>query len=436
MCLFGLQGCTFAPPPPLLDGPPPFDAAPDAAPDAMVDAAPACEANTIVCDDTVGRYIECDGDGTAVVAIDCPLGCAAAIEKCIDVLPSNNLAPYLDQALSDPGVVPVTFTGVSTINTGNGIVLVDGQSVEIPNVVVDDTRIFMAKSLDVSGTLKITGAYMVAFAVDGDVTITGLVDVSGDGSTRGPGGYQGGGHECTGVSSSGATPTAGGGGGGRYDAGGGGGSAGNGEVGGAGGMQHRDADLVPLEPGCSGNLVLEGTVISEYGGGGGAIHIVSRTQIALRGSGVIDASGGGARSATIATGTVGGAGGGSGGGVLLEAPQVVLDGASVVISTRGGGGAAAGSGAAAHHGHDGGLGPAAAAGGVNTSGADGGAGGTEVSPPVAGQAGAATADDGGGGGGSVGQTRFNTSTQSPVILNGALVRSRSSSGYLATRHVP
>lgn len=428
-------GCLERPPDIDYDAGPEADSGP---PDALSGCAP----DTIVCDDEIGVYVDCSSTGTVDLQIACPLGCDEAEEKCVDVDPSNGLAPYLDIAPSGPAVA---FSGESTIG-GNGIVFNAGVSVEVPHDEVNGITVFTFSSLTIAGTLKVTSDTPIALVVDGDVEITGTLDVSADGWMAGPGGYQSydefDTHPCNGGLVGRASPTPGGGGGGGYLPGGTGGASGAGVAGGTGGTVRGNEALEPLEGGCAGGLAEETSSpggISYGGGGGGAIQIVSRTRIDVTGAGVIDASGGGGGSLFGAYGAsplVGGSGGGGGGMILLEAPQVVLDGQNVVLSTKGGGGSAAGGGAIATAGQDGGTGQYAASGGTNPGSASGGAGGTESFAPSPGQAGATAGADGGGGGGSVGRTRLSTLSGDVNPQNGATIRSRLHTRRIGTRLVP
>ncbi len=404
-----------------------------------------CVPNVIECNDAMGVYTDCGPTGEVEVQMTCPLGCSTTSEQCVDVNPSNGLAMYLDMAAGGPDVV---FTGSSTINTTTGVVLIGGESLSVPSFLIDnasspDVRVFVLASMSVTGTAKVTGDPVVAFVVDGDVSISGTLDVSADGYTPGPGGNSGTsdfGQVCGGGSRSvgSSNPSPGAGGGGGSNSGGAGGLAGDGTS--LPGGYIRAGGLTPLTGGCSGGFTVEDppTRVSSGGGGGGGLQIVSRTRITLQGAGKIDASGGGGRSKDIggsSTSPIGGGGGGSGGNVLLEAPQIVLDGSGVVISTKGGGGAAAGIGSAGHEGQDGGTGSAVAAGGTNGSLAAGGAGGTLGTSPQKGADGTGT-NDGGGGGGSVGRARFLTTAGTIAPQNGAAIRSASSNAVLGTRLVP
>lgn len=405
--------------------------------DAVVpDAIPVdCEPDTIVCDDAAERYVECDSNGAAAVVIDCPLGCYELAEKCVDVAPSNGLAGYLDLARDDASVTDIVFTGSSTINTDTGEVSIGGVVTALPTDVANGIRVYMFKSLEIPGTLKVTGAIPLAFVSHGDATITGTLDVSADSTMRGPGGVDVGACVGSGTSNIASNPIPGGGGGGRFQAGAAGGAGYNGPAGQAGGEVNSDPDLQPLVGGCRGGTaayLIFPTPPPNGGGGGGAVQITSRTRVEIVSTGKIDASGGGG------TGPGPGPGGGSGGGILLEAPTVVIDGAGAVISTKGGaGGGTRGSGTSAAPGEDGGTGPAAANGGsLGGNYAAGGNGGTEGAPPTAGGAGNSTNIHGAGGGGSVGEARFNTETATVVPANGAAIRSRFSVGTIGTRLVP
>ncbi|MCA9675083.1 MAG: choice-of-anchor D domain-containing protein [Kofleriaceae bacterium] len=404
-----------------------------------------CVPNTVVCDDTTGHYVDCSGTGTIDFEMQCPLGCSPTSEQCLDVDPSNGLATYLDMAPSGPDVA---FAGSSTINTTTGTVFNGAQSVTVPTALVAQTggpsiRVLMFNSLSVAGTLKVTGTYPLALVVNGDVSITGTLDVSADASIPGPGGQESqsgdGGCHGSGRTSGSSNPSPGGGGGGGRNLGAAGGTAGDGTTTSGGGAM--GGGLIPLQAGCAGGATIEDPPlrISYGGGGGGAVQIVSRTQIAVTGSGKIDASGGGGESRSFGTSTtaaIGGGGGGGGGGVLLEAPQLSLDGAGVVISAKGGSGAAAGTGSAGHQGKDGGTAAGAVTGGSNAGLASGGAGGTETVLPTAGGNGSGATDDGGGGGGSVGYARFKSQGGGINPQNGAAIRAYSTAGAIGSRLVP
>jgi hypothetical protein len=388
-----------------------------------------CVPDTVVCDDATGHYVACSPTGEVELSMDCPLGCAPGVEKCLDIDPSNGLAAQLDLTADAPDV---TFAPGSTINTTTGAI--GGASQQPPTALVNDMRILRFNALTISGSVKITGTYPVVLLANGPILITDILDVSADGVVAGPGALPTG-ASCSGGSIDAPAPSPGGGGGGRAQAGAPGGRAGDNSLGGAGGSQHDDPDIVPLQGGCRGGTSRESSVrLSSGGGGGGAVQIVSRVSISFATGGKVDASGGGAQFSTL-SGTIGGGGGGSGGGVLLEAPQIVLDGAGVVISTKGGSGAA-GNTDGVGPGNDGGTGAAAAPGGTSPGNPSGGDGGTASLAPTSGANGTTADMDGAGGGGSVGQARFNNLGGAIVPLNGAAIRSRFTTDVIRTRQVP
>ncbi len=408
------------------------------------DAAVACTPSTTTC--TSGQYVECSPTGVPAVTLACPLGCDATQPKCRDVNPSNGVAQYLDQTRTDSAVVAVTLGDGSTISTDTGVVFDGATSVAVPNIDIGEYHVFMVKSLSITGATVVSGADGIIIVSDGDVSISGLLDVSATGTTSGPGGGAG---TCLGGTAVGTSggPAGGGGGGGNGDAGGTGGNAnGNGSPGGTPGPALADLDLEPLHGGCAGGDSKRNAASmcrGIGGGGGGALQIVSRTQIALTGGGVIDASGGGGAAARagidtcFSTSLNGGGGGGAGGSVLLEAPQILLQGSSVTISTAGGGGASGGvSNPSAYNGSDGGTDGTSAVGGTNaTTGVSGGRGGTEGLLPGSGTAGD-TNEDGGGAGGAVGRVRFNDTAGAINPTGGATIRTKQSSSVLRTRLVP
>ncbi len=443
-CSLALLGCALPPPPDVDHDADPHDAAIDAAIDASVDAGPdantACVPDSVVCE--ADHYVQCSSAGVVEVEIDCPLGCDGASSRCLDVDPSNGLAEYLDMARDDVAAPAVTLGTGSTIDTDSGIVFDGTSSVSVPSADLGAHRVFMVESLAVSGNTTVTGSRGLMVVADGSIEITALLDVSANLKVNGPGGGAG---SCDGVDANSASLPGGAGGAGNGDAGASGGTSNNGgSAAGPGGALLADVDLEPLRGGCEGGQsgVTGDSCLSGFGGGGGAIQLVSRVEVNLLAAGVIDASGGGGVSASaavpgcVSTSARGGGGGGSGGSVLIEAPQVRLEGGAVVISTKGGGGSAGGIGALLN-GEDGGIDEAWADGGVAqfANNGYGGRGGTSAQLPTDGQAGN-TSGLGGGGGGAVGRTRVNTSAGTVNPVGGAAVRSKITTGSLRTRLVP
>ncbi|HUQ04089.1 MAG TPA: hypothetical protein VM261_16435 [Kofleriaceae bacterium] len=409
----------------------------DAMTDAEVDAPVACAPSTIDCDDATDVYTECSAQGVATFQMMCPLGCSTTAEKCVDIDPSNGLAMYLDMAATAPDLV---LTGTSTINPDTGAILVGGTGVVVPTfTTANDVRVFVVKSLSLQGTTSVLldyETYAIAFVSHGDVSISGLFDISAQGSQGGAGaawGFdQGSMRGCTGGYPAQLGPGAGGGGGAELGGRGGSTSSASGSSGGA-----VASYAEPLLGGCEGGGVI-GTQQSSQsvgGGGGGALQITSRTRIELSGSGVIDASGGGASHTPAGGERLPGAGGGGGGNIVLEAPQVILDGANVVISTKGGGGAGASTSTTAS-GTDGGFDAARAPGGNSSISSHGGAGANGTQGPGAGLDAGCSGCQGGGGGGAAGLTVFRNIVGAIAPQNGAAVRSKQMTTTIRTRLVP
>jgi hypothetical protein len=103
--LLFLVGCKFPYPGDVeLDG---ADLDALTATDASADASPPCVADSVVCDDANGIYVDCSSTGTIEFQMTCPLGCASGQEKCVDIDPSNGVATYLDMA-RDRAVEPTS----------------------------------------------------------------------------------------------------------------------------------------------------------------------------------------------------------------------------------------------------------------------------------------------------------------------------------------
>jgi hypothetical protein len=393
------------------------------------------------CADATGMYEACNVSGQTTRTIACSLGCSTTSEKCLEIAPSNGLASYLDMTETAP---TVSLAGTSTINTSTGEICTGGvcdcfgpaPCGPVPSAMVSGMRVFMMRSLSISGNARVTGSEPVVFLSYGDVNITGVLDVSADASTNGPGVIASG--ACIGGSQPAQTPSpGGGGGGGRGGSGGAGGFTGTNVPGGAAGAAIANTSLEPLQGGCAGGNsafpMPPFQVIAVGGGAGGAVQIVSRTIVNVLSGGAIDASGGGGGS----TSNAGGGGGGSGGGILIEAPTVVVNGAGAVMSTKGGGGGGA-STATSVPGADGGTGPIPAPGGSDGTLAFGGNGGDGTSAPAGGAMGSGTSGDGGGGGGAAGFTRINTrnGAGSLNIGGGGAIRSVRVTGVLSARQYP
>lgn len=351
-----------------------------------------CTANEpLRCDDDM--LVSCNDKGTAEVGQECPLGCSSASPQCVDPVPSNGLATYFQMASTQ---LELNLGDSATIDTDTGAVTANGIAVTVQNDAMVQTgaptiRVFIVRALS-AGNVIVTGKNALAVVSSGDIEIDGTFSVSATELIPGPGGFNE--DACKGMAREG--DAAGDGGGGFGSAGGKGGDGPMNHVGGGGGAQTGNLLLIPLRGGCDGGGVAPDRAA---GAGGGALQLVSGTDITV--SGVIAANGSGGKG-----------GGGSGGGILLEAPSIEVSG-SVVANGGGGGGCKLG--------EDGQLDAMPAKGGipcvqlVNTgigspifvkagAGGDGAAAGSEAKAgdSVTGPG------SGGSGGGGIGRIRINT----------------------------
>jgi hypothetical protein len=376
-------------------------ATPDAGggPDAFVAACTADQA--ISC--TNNTLTSCNASGTGQVTSACALGCSASATRCTDVAPSNNLGQYLDMAAAQPDL---DLGSIASLNTDTGDVKVGGNAVSVLHFAMPQTdgptvQVFVVKTL-VAEDVAISGANAFALVSAGDITLNGKLLASGGFGLPGPGRYND--ATCrgkTGVAfNNTAIAIAGSGGGGFGTQGGNGGgavgTAGN-AAGGASGAPSGNAELIPLRGGCDGGAWAGDQ--SVFGGGGGAVQLVSRTKIWVLG---IVASQGG----------TGGAGG-AGGGIVLEAPAVDVSGAMIANGGSGGGGELVPKN---NPGGDTHYNTTPAAGGQPTDANKGGAGGSGAAGATQATAGqdksvsGGTEVYGGFGGGGEGRIRINTLT--------------------------
>jgi hypothetical protein len=302
-----------------------------------------------------------------------------------------------------PAGVPMPGS-VTAYSSDSGSITNGANSVPVPHVTVATTL----GSIDVvsltsfvqdpDGMLRITGTLPVAFAVSGELEITGRVDLSAGGAGTGC--------DVNGTGGNGVV---------QLTAGDGGGGGGNVEIGGNGGGGDNHATLTHggvaqpagLHGGCAGGRGGEAASGVVGGLGGGAFYLVAASPIVI--IGVIDASGGGGKGAGVPHG--GGAGGGAGGLLMLEASGVDIAGQLDATGGGGGGGADA-----LAPGVAGKLGSAGGNGGNGSSGNPGGHGGNGVISPTDGATGPSAAG-GGGGGGAVGRITIT----SPGFVNAGSV---------------
>ncbi len=293
-------------------------------------------------------------------------------------------------------------THIDTDGVGNGMLqcrALESGSTDVCVLAAQSITIDEGVILSASGSKPLV---LVADALD----ISGTVDIASHrGGQRGPAANASG---CN----PGADPTAGGGGqGGSF-----------GTVGGVGG----DQDPLPNTRGLAGQSLVSKTLRGgcagasgggspDTGGAGGGALLAFATSIAIRGTGVINASG----EAGVGgqAGDHGGGGGGSGGMIALAAPTITLMSGGQIFANGAGGGAGTGA-TVGESGTESVAATVAAQGGaaVGTAG-DGGAGFPQA--VVAARAGFANGAGGGGGGGGggvirvLGTTLANASNVSP-----------------------
>ena len=334
----------------------------------------------------------CGADGLVASTEACALGCLDAVEggaaRCEHItpvwIPSACDAPAT-QASLDLASTTSLDSDLDATCTGGVIPQPSGPAICVVRY----------GSIRVGADVSVTGARAIAFVADRELEVSGLLDVSANGSTSGAG------HEPI---SSGSAPTANGGGGGagfkQVGGFGGGDEFGNGS--GVGG-----AIVDPLGTHFAGGSASTrgsgGTPRPGSGGGGGALLLVS-CLATVTVSGTIDAGGGGGGggtdTSTLIAGTtlVGGAGGGAGGYVVVQAVQVAVTG-SLYANGGGGGGGCSTDNCVGARGQDAAAGAAGGVGGLGAgTGTSGGAGGIGTTSPQNGTSDGTSISRGGGGG--------------------------------------
>lgn len=319
-----------------------------------IDAPPIeCAASTATCSND--RYTECDasgrytryevpnGGGVGVPATlvmneyACPLGCADAT-RCANPVPSHGLAATLPTWAAGGVDVDLTTSNGATIAldtdaSGPEVELADavGNTFRVPVEVIaqaggPEILVLKVRTLTIRGPARIvaTGARALAVAAAFDIVIEGRLDASASATAAGA--------SATGACIAPSAPIASGGGGNRYA----GSNSSHGDLGG-----QAQPTLQPiLVGGCAGGAI----GVTAGGAPGGAIQLISRTQIAISGGGILSVAGGGGRAfAAPEDGLNRATGGGAGGYIALEAPVIQVAPTASVVG-RGGSGAAAKSG--------------------------------------------------------------------------------------------
>lgn len=382
--------------------------------------APGCEPDAGCLYTTLNNGTPCDGGF-------CVAGTCSPTPPVFAYVPSNFAETNLPTSLGAFVVNCDDVTINTQLNADAGISLVqcDGGVTVPPHTIVSNggypaVLLFMdSLSVGPAGRLRGRGTRPLIFAVRGNVTVEGAIEVNSFENATTMARGAGANVNCSsGIGRNGrlgGTPeTAGGGGGGAFGSNGGFGSTGSGggaTLGGDAGVSFGNTTLVPLFGGCNGgNGGHAGTTnLGRAGRGGGAVQISAGGTIRLEGN--VSANGGGGEGGLTDTRT-GGGGGGSGGAVLLECLGSLSSSLYGNVTANGGGGGEGsgfGGGFSGARGANGAIALTSAAGGATA--ACGGAGGngaarnggvTNGGPTTCG-----TDLPGGGGGGGLGRLRFN-----------------------------
>lgn len=298
------------------------------------------------CPCTPGATLGCSGDQLSLCASDghsasnthCALGCTVDGKQCKTFAPSNGLGDALADAAGEPDMVVPPGARIDTdlgvIQTSSGVSLpVKTTIVQQPGQ--PSIRVFEAKSFTFDDA-TVTGANALALVAPGVISIRGHFDLSAKNATPGPGAQEPP-AVCSGSPAVEFTCS----GGLNLIQSNGGGGAGNATAGGTGGAVNASSaggalvpTYVPLVGGCRGgrvDLYLQGTLLAQGGGGGGALQLVSLDTVDIRG--LVELGGGGGAATQESAG-----GGGSGGLLVIESPTVIIEGPGGVVANGGSGG--------------------------------------------------------------------------------------------------
>jgi hypothetical protein len=284
-----------------------------------------------------------------------------------------------------PPSTDYNFNNATSINTDS----YSGCTVQSQGASAPALCVIYGRSITIGNTFTATGGRPLVLAATGEINVSGVIDVSSSVLSLAPG--AGGDDPACGASQTGQPGnggTGGGAGGSHHGSGGAGGAAPAGATATPAGTIASFTRVIGGCAGASGG----GTIGSIGGDGGGAVMLISGTQITI--GNLVTASGAGADGGG---GSDGGGGGGSGGFIGFDAPIVHVSGKA---TANGGGGGGAGAGIGGNPGGDGTTDTTRAAGG--TTGPSGGSGGSGSSLTLTGGDGGGGAGGGGGGGGGAG----------------------------------
>lgn len=362
----------------------------------------ACAPHSLSCD---GPSLElCGNDGAPETSTVCDLGCVSEpTAHCAHLEPK-----FIPNACDDDASEDLEPTASLTLDTSlnsnctGGVIAQSGG----PEICVARYRmISIGRNVDIT----VTGSRVLALVSDEALEVEGVLDVSANGRTNGPGAV------LVPANDGGGGRIGGGGAGFKTPGGHGGDGNSNGGAANGGAAVGGPAVSTIITGGFRAGTTFGG---NQGGGGGGAVLLIScRGRVAV--SGLIDAGGGGGAGAMENIGLggyMGAGGGGAGGTIVIQGREIQITGQ---LFANGGG---AGSGqdspsSFANPGKDGNRSLVPAQGGTatGTEGAGGTGGVGQLSPGVGGKANSLSSS-GGGGGGSVGFIQTYTPDGSSPVL--------------------
>jgi hypothetical protein len=336
-----------------------------------------------------------DGSGTSVVET-CSLGCVA--QAGVTAAHCRYISPQYIPNICDTPATTASRTFTAAFTTTDSAFCTGGV---IPQTGGAELCIIRYGTISITGAaVAITGSRVPVFVADGNLTVSGVIDVGATGTASGPGG----GAVSSGTLGSGFGSTLRGGGGAGYrHMGGNGGSTTAAGGGNSGGGTFDPTTLLALVGGTKNPSPGLGDFNTPNGGGGGGALMLVSCKGTVTVSGTLDSNGGGGEpgwDAIIGSGIeyYAGACGGTGGYVVIQANTVsVTNTAKIYANGGGGGGGAIGNDTPGTDGTDGQRSTTYANGGSGLGA--GGRGGTGGAAPTAGGAGSSP----GGGGGAAGR---------------------------------
>jgi hypothetical protein len=413
-----------------------------------------CAPNETVCAN--GAVQTCDAGGNVVSSEACALGCFEVEPRCRNIDPSNNLATFIDMAVSPPDLDLSQGGGIAT---SSGVVSDAAfHSISIPTFLMSappggvSVRVLIANNVTLGNVSVVSGERdapgpALAIVALGRLRVTGTLSLWYDSGTSGAYDFAGGVDDPTCRPGPGQEDfssqyeqSAGSGGGGHASAGGHGGGINAQLNGGTGGLPSGAPTLIPLRGGCAGGGLSVNAQPADGRGpsGGGALQLVSNVSIEFDVNSIVNASG--SMGSVEEGGPAAALGGGAGGGILVEAPIVSIgQGARLLVNGGPGGSGSNGVGVPSLS-ADIALGGQCAGTSALFQCTNGGNGATLSGaandigdlPPRSSGAGQ-TRQKGGAGGGGLGFIRINTITGDYAVSSAAIISGTSSKGTIRTR---